>query len=104
MTTVHRLARKAWAMAGVSCQGNQSQHFGSSEPSSPELRLGIRSASHWRTGFARGHHHDPWQTTSATRSGVRRGNQREGVGIEAMVAAARRTAEGRAQRAARHDG
>ena len=35
---------------------------------------------------------------------IRRGDQGESLGIEALVAAARRAAEGRAQRAADHDG
>ena len=37
-------------------------------------------------------------------SEIRRGDQGESLGVDALVAAARRTAEGRAQRAAHHDG
>ena len=50
------------------------------------------------------HHHDRRKTTSAARSEIRRGDQGEGLGVDALVAAARRAAEGRAQRAAHHDG
>ena len=55
-------------------------------------------------GFAQRHHHHRRQTTSAARSEIRRGDQGEGLGVESLVAAARRAAEGRAQRAADHDG
>ena len=44
------------------------------------------------------------KTTSAPRTEIRRGDQREGFGINALVAAARRATEGRAQRLAHYDG
>ena len=37
-------------------------------------------------------------------SEIRRGDQGEGLGVEGLVGAARRAAEGRAQRVAHHDG
>ena len=55
-------------------------------------------------GFARRHHHHQRKTASAARSEVRRGDQGKGLGVESLVGAARRAAEGRAQRAAHHDG
>ena len=44
------------------------------------------------------------KATSAARSEVRRGDQGKGLGVQSLVAAARRAAQGRAQRAAHHDG
>ena len=54
-------------------------------------------------GSPRRHHHHQRKTASAARSEVRRGDQGKGLGVEGLVAAARRAAEGRAQRAAHHD-
>ena len=61
-------------------------------------------AGHRCAGFAQRHHHDQRKTASAARSEVRRGDQGKGLGVEGLVGAARRAAEGRAQRAAHHDG
>ena len=46
--------------------------------------------------FTRGHDHHRWQTTASARSKIRRGDQGESLGIDAVVAAARRPAQGRA--------
>ena len=54
-------------------------------------------------GFARRHHHNHGKQLPPPAADVRRGDQGEGLGVEALVAAARRAAEGRAQRAAHHD-
>ena len=49
------------------------------------------------------HRHDRRQTTPAAADAVRRRDQGEGQGFQALVAAARRAAQGRAERAAHHD-
>ena len=54
-------------------------------------------------GIAQRHHHHQRQTTPPARPEIRRGDQGKGLGVESVVAAARRAAEGRAQRAAHHD-
>jgi hypothetical protein len=46
----------------------------------------------------------PWKSTSAARSEIRRGDQGESLGVDALVAAAGRPAQGRAQRVAYYDG
>ena len=54
-------------------------------------------------GFAQRHDHHHRKTNSASAPGIRRGDQGEGFGVDALVGAARRAAEGRAQRIAHHD-
>ena len=60
-------------------------------------------ADHRRAGFAQRDHDHRRQATAAARPEIRRRDQGEGLGVEAVVAAARRAAQGRAQRAADHD-
>ena len=81
-----------------------SQHACGRKSSRPWLRLGVGSAGHRRPRFARGHHNDHRKATSAARSGIRRGDQGKGFGVDAVVAPARRAAEGRTQRVAHYDG
>ena len=50
------------------------------------------------------HDHDRREATPAARSGLRRRDQGESLGVDAVVAGARRAAEGCAERAADHDG
>ena len=54
-------------------------------------------------GFAHRHHHHQRETAAAARSEVRRGDQGKGLGVESLVAATRRAAQGRAQHLAHHD-
>ena len=89
---------------GVFRHENQSKYICGRKSSRPRLHLGIGSAGHRCSGLARRHHHDRRKATSAARSEFRRRDQGEGLGVEAVVGAARRAAEGRAQRAAHHDG
>ena len=49
------------------------------------------------------HHHDRRKPTPAAAAEVRRRDQGKRQGLDALVAAARRAAQGRAQRAAHHD-
>ena len=49
------------------------------------------------------HYHNHRKTTPAAAAALRWGDQGESLGVDALVAAARRTAQGRAQRAADHD-
>jgi hypothetical protein len=68
-----------------------------------KLRFGISSAGHRCPRFARRHHDDRRKTNSTPRTGFRRGDQGEGLGVDGLVGSARRPAEGRAQRIADHD-
>jgi len=67
----------------------------------PPLR---KIQNHRHAGLAHRLHHPSATTASATRSEIRRSDQGKGVGVDGLVASARRTAQGCAQRAADHDG
>ena len=104
-TTPIRLVTKVIATANRSYgHENQSPPYFGCRSSRTWLCLGIGSAGHRCPGFARSHHYDRRETTSAPRSAIRRGDQGEEFGVDALVAAARRAAEGRTQRAAHYDG
>jgi len=61
------------------------------------------SGEHRRARFAQRHHHYQRKTASPARSEVRRGDQGEGLGVEGVVATARRAAEGRAEHVRRRN-
>ncbi len=82
-------------LSGI-CRGDR---YGAVAPSA--WRRPSKSPAAW---FAQRHHHHQRQTTSAARPEIRRRDQGESLGVETVVGAARRAAEGRAQRAAHHDG
>ena len=60
-------------------------------------------ADHRRAGFAQRHHDHQRQATPAARPEIRRRDQGQRRAVEALVAAARRAAQGRTQRPADHD-
>ncbi len=67
-------------------------------------RCSSRSAGrHGRAGLAQRHDHDSRETAAAAAAEIRRRDQGERHGFHAVVAAARRAAERRAERAADHD-
>ncbi len=72
----------------------------------PSLLASARSPLRSRSravGFGRRHHYDRREATSGAAAEIRRRDQGKRHGFDALVAAACRAAQGRAQRAAHHD-
>ena len=63
---------------------------------------GSRAAGHGHAGFTGRHHEPQRKATSAARSEVQRRDQERCAAVQALVGTARRSAEGRAERAAHH--